>query len=54
VARRHPDVDDRQFRPDRTDQFEQFRAISCLAGDLVTRAVEQAGQALAQQDIVVG
>ncbi len=31
VRRRHPDVDDRQLRTDRTDQGEQFCTVPCLA-----------------------
>jgi hypothetical protein len=51
---RHPDVDDRQFRAGRTDQGEQFCPVPGLAGDVEPGTVEQAGQALPQQDVVIG
>jgi len=47
-------VDNRQLRLGRTGQGEQFGAVSRLADDLKPRAVKQAGEAFAQQDIVVG
>ena len=54
VRRRHPDVDDRQLRTDRTDQGEQFCTVPCLADHVRTGTVEQAGETFAQQDVVVG
>ena len=54
VSGRHPDVDDSQVRPGRPDQAHQPGGVAGLAHDLISRPVEQAGQALAQQHIVVG
>jgi hypothetical protein len=54
VRWRHPDVDDRQFRPGRPDQAQQPDGVTSLAHNLKARAVEQAGQALAQQHIIIG
>jgi hypothetical protein len=44
----------RSGRPGRTDQGEQPGSVPRLAGDVEPRTVEQAGEAFAQQDIVVG
>ena len=38
----------------RAGQREQFGAVPGLADDLESRPFEQAGQALAEQDIVIG
>jgi hypothetical protein len=54
MRRRHPDVDDRQLRPGRTDQGEQSGLIPRLADDVEPGTVEQAGETFTQQDIVVG
>jgi hypothetical protein len=39
---------------DRTDQGEQFCPVPCLAGDVEPGTVKQAGEALTEQDVVVG
>ena len=54
LRRRHPDVDDSQVGPGRTDQGEQPGSVPRLAGDVEPGTVEQAGETFAQQDIVVG
>jgi hypothetical protein len=54
VPRRHPDVDDRQIRPDRTDLGEQFGTVTGLADDIEPATIEQASQAFTQQHVVVG
>jgi hypothetical protein len=54
VGRWHSDVDNRQIRTDRTDQGEEFYPVPDLADDVETETVKQAGQAFAQQDVVVG
>ena len=54
LPRWHPDVNDRQLRLGRTDQGEQSGLVPCLADNVESRTVEQAGEAFAQQDIVIG
>ena len=54
VRRRHPDVEHHQVRRARADEPQQLRRVSCQTGDFERRPSEQAGDALAQQDIVVG
>ena len=54
VTWRHPDIDDDQIRSRVADQLEQVPAVTGLADDLEAGALEQNGQTLAEQDIVVG
>jgi signal transduction histidine kinase len=54
MPRRHADVDNRQVGLDGPDEREQPGAVPRLARDLVPGTGEQAGQALSQEDIVVG
>ncbi|MBV9449910.1 MAG: hypothetical protein JO345_28865 [Streptosporangiaceae bacterium] len=53
MAGRHPDVHDHQFGPLITDKREQLRGIPALPDDLEPRAVQQARETLAQQDVIV-
>ena len=50
----HPDIDHHQVRHVVADQHQELLAVTCLRHDLEARAIEQAGQALAEQDVVVG
>src|SRR5581483_6401766 len=52
--RRHPDVDHGQVGPFLADEFDELGGVTGLASHLKSRAVEQARQALPQQDVVVG
>ena len=54
VGRRHPDVDDRDVGLVGADLAQQVLGVAGLAGDLEARLLEQAGEALAQEDGVVG
>jgi hypothetical protein len=54
VRRWHPDIDDCQLRAMFADQIQQFRGVTCLPDDLEARSLEQAGQAFAEQDVVIG
>ena len=54
VGRRHPDVDHHQVGLVAGDQRHQLGAVPGLADDLEAGALEQAGQALAEQDVVLG
>ena len=54
VGRRHPDVDDRDVRLVLADGGEQLRGVAGLGDDLEAGLGEQAGDALAQEDRVVG
>jgi hypothetical protein len=54
VGGRHSDVGHHQVGHCVADQPEQPRAVSCLPDDLEAGAFEQAGQTLAEQNIVVG
>jgi hypothetical protein len=53
VARRHPDVHDDKVRPPLANQLDELCGIAALAYDVKAGALEQAGQALAEQDVVV-
>jgi hypothetical protein len=53
VARRHPDVHDDKVGPPVANQRDELRGISALAYDVKAGALEQARQALAEQDVVV-
>jgi hypothetical protein len=48
------DVDQHQVGKVLVDQVEKLLGVAGLAEDLHAGAVEQAGQALAEQDVVVG
>ena len=54
VRGRHPDVGHYQIGPGLTGQRKQLCAVTCLPHHLIAGAVEQTGQALAEQDIVLG
>jgi hypothetical protein len=51
---RHTDVDDGEVGPVLPNELDQVRRVARLAHDLEARALEQAGQALAEEDVVVG
>jgi hypothetical protein len=53
VARRHPDVHDDKVGPPLPNQLDELRGIAALAYDVKAGALEQARQALAEQDVVV-
>src|SRR5882757_14302 len=53
VGRRHSDIDHHQLRDRLTDQLEELGAVACLAHNVEPGATEQAGHALAQQDVVL-
>ena len=54
MRRRHPNIDHHELRLAVTNQGEQLRRIGGLAHHLETRPLQQAGQTLAQQNVVVG
>ena len=54
VGGRHPDVGHYQVRPGLPGQRKQPRAVTRLPHYLIAGTAEQPGQALAQQDIVLG
>ena len=54
MSRRHPNVDDRQLRPDRTDLGQQFDTVAGLADDIEPGMIEQTSQAFTQQNVIVG
>jgi CheY-like chemotaxis protein len=54
VVRRHPDVDDREIGPVRTDQVEQLGSIVSLADDVKPGSGEQTRDACAEQRVVIG
>ena len=53
VTGRHPDVHDHQFRPLLAHKCEQRRRGCALPHDVEARALKQARETLAQQDVVV-
>jgi hypothetical protein len=53
MSRRHADVDDREFWLVSANQCDQFGACAALTDDLETGPLEQAGESLAQEDVVV-
>ena len=53
MPRGHPDIHYREFRPQLINQFKQPRSVVGLADHLEPSALKEAGQTLAQQDIVV-
>ena len=54
VRRRHADVDDRDVGVVRANLQEQLVGIARLADDLEAAVLEQAGDALAEEDGVLG
>jgi len=52
--RRHPDIHHGQVRPFPADEFHEFRGVAGLADDLQPGAVQQARQAFAEKDVIVG
>jgi hypothetical protein len=53
VVGRHPDVDEHQIRRSGPHDLDESRRVAGLPDDFKTRALQQAAQALAQQDVVV-
>jgi hypothetical protein len=51
---RHPDVDDDEVRGGVADEREQLPRVSRLTHHLDAEALEQTGQAFAEQDVVLG
>src|SRR5918996_5642394 len=54
VIRRHPDVDDGKVGPMLAYEIQELRRIAGLTNDAVARDREQAGDPLAEQEVVVG
>jgi hypothetical protein len=54
VIGRHPDVHHRELRLLLPDDLDKLLGVADLPDDLEPRAVQQASQALAQQDVIVG
>ena len=54
MVRRHPDVHDGQFRFMLPDQRDELRPVTGLADHDKSGPLEQAGQALPEEDVVVG
>jgi hypothetical protein len=54
VLGRHPDVHHRELRLLLPDDLDKLLGVADLPDDLEPGAVQQAGQALAQQDVIVG
>ncbi len=54
MSRRHPDVDDCEVRLVLANEPDQLGSVTGLADHVVPSLLEQAHQALAQQDLVVG
>jgi hypothetical protein len=54
MRRRHPDIDDRQLRLCRAHQRQELSPVPRLADNIEPRAVEQASEAFAKQDVIVG
>ena len=54
VRGRHPDVGHDQVGAGLPGQRQQLRAVGGLPGHLTAGALEQTGQALTEQDIVLG
>lgn len=52
--RRHPDIHHGQVRPFPPDEFHEFCGVADLADDLQSGAVQQARQAFAQEDVIIG
>jgi hypothetical protein len=54
VCRGHPDVDNRELRFVLAYELEEPAGFSCLTDDLVAGPVEQAREAFAEKDVIVG
>jgi hypothetical protein len=54
MGRRHSDVDQREIRFQLTHELDQLDAVAGATDDLETRALQQARETLAQQNVVVG
>ncbi len=54
IGWRHPNVGHYQLGGLVANQRQQLRAVAGLPHDVETRAFEQAGQSLAEQDVVLG
>jgi hypothetical protein len=54
VGERHPDVGHYQLRPGLAGQRVQPRAVACLPHYVIAGALGQTGQALSEQDIILG
>jgi hypothetical protein len=54
VLRRHPDIHHREIGTLSPHQFYELGGVAGLTDDLQAGAVQQAGQTLAQQDVVIG
>ena len=54
MRRRHPNVGHHQFRSVLTNDRQQLRTITGLAHNIETRTIQQAGQPLPKQQIVLG
>ena len=54
LRRRHPDVDHRQVRLVLADQRKELLGIAGLTHHLEPRPLEQAREALPEQDVVIG
>ena len=52
MARRHPDVHDRELGPMLPDERKQVGGVAALADDVEPPALEQARQTFAKEDIV--
>ena len=50
----HANVNQRQVRPQLTHEVKEARRIAGLADHIEARALEQAGQPLAQEHVVLG
>jgi hypothetical protein len=51
---RHADIDHREIGAPLAHQLHQFRPITRLADDLVPAPLEEAREALAHQNVIVG
>jgi hypothetical protein len=54
VRRRHPDVGQHQGRLTFADHVEQLDRIARLPDDLEPGSLQEAGQPLTEQDVVIG
>jgi DNA-binding NarL/FixJ family response regulator len=54
MVRRHPDVHDGQLRLMLPDQRDELRPVTGLPGHDEAGPLEQAGQALPEEDVIVG
>ena len=54
LRRRHPNVGHHQIGRPIADQRQQLRAVAGLADNVKTRPIQQTGQTLTQQHIILG